>query len=262
MAVRTAGQGRPVLFIHGAGGDSHNWDGVVDRLKDRFTCLMVDRCGYGQSVWESDQPPSRQEHGAHLRQVVSTLDLGQPCAVGTSGGAITILAALLAAPNLLAGAVLVEPPLRIEDPGAPSTAPAPSADLHAGLEGDIIERGTASIRRLDAAAWDSMSSTNRQRYIDSFPTMFKETSQPPFIAARDQLGALTLPCAVVYGTATPERLAESSRALAKTLGAGTLIEVDGAAHLMYLTHTDEVAGLIGSFVEGCPAAPAAATDPA
>jgi pimeloyl-ACP methyl ester carboxylesterase len=243
-----------VVFIHGAGGDGHNWDGVVERLQDRFSCLVVDRCGYGESSWQASDPPSRDAHGEHLRLVVSGLGLRDAYAVGTSGGALTILAALRRAPATLAGAVLVEPPLRIGD-GAPEPAgqPAAAPQPDAAAAGDLMARGEASIRRLDAAAWDGMSSPDRQRYIASFPVMFRETAQPPFVTTRTELASLTLPLAVVYGSATPERLAESARALAEALPNSTLEVVPGAAHLMYLTHTDEVADLIGAFLDRCAA---------
>jgi len=210
--------------------------------------VVVDRCGYGLSSWDGPEPPSRDAHGEHLRLVVSELGLAGAYAVGTSGGALTILAALRRAPATLAGAVLVEPPLRIAD-GSPEPAPQPAAPPHGDDTGDLVARGEASIRRLDAAAWDGMSSQDRQRYIASFPVMFRETSQPPFITTKAELAALTLPLAVVYGSTTPERLAESSRALAAALPNSTLEVVEGAAHLMYLTHTDEVAGLIGAFLD-------------
>lgn len=253
VAVRRTGTGPPVVFIHGAGGDGHNWDGVAERLRDRFSCVIVDRCGYGESSWHAPEAPSRDAHGEHLRLVVSELGLADAYAVGTSGGALTILAALRGAPATLAGAVLVEPPLRISDGSGHEPVAQPAAQPRGDDAGDLLARGEASIRRLDAAAWDGMSLQDRQRYIASFPVMFRETSQPPFITTRAELAAMTLPLAVVYGSATPERLAESSRALAEALPNSVLEVVAGAAHLMYLTHTDEVAGLIGAFLDRCGA---------
>lgn len=253
VAVRRSGTGPPVVFVHGAGGDGHNWDGVVERLRDRFSCVVIDRCGYGESSWNQPEPPGRDAHGEHLRLVLSELGLASAYAVGTSGGALTILAALRRAPAMLAGAVLIEPPLRIDD-GSPEIVPQPMAPPPPGDDaGDLIARGEASIRRLDPAAWDEMRSEDRQRYIASFPVMFRETSQPPFVSTRTELASMRLPLAVVYGSTTPERLAESARALARSLPNSTLEVVEGAAHLMYLTHTDEVAGLIGAFLDRCTA---------
>jgi pimeloyl-ACP methyl ester carboxylesterase len=252
VAVRRSGTGPPAVFVHGAGGDGHNWDGVVERLQDRFSCVVIDRCGYGESSWHAPEPPGRQAHARHLRLVVNRLGLAGPCAVGTSGGALTILSALREAPTLFAGAVLIEPPLRIGD-GQADGARLPEARPPSREGEDLQAMGEASIRRADAGAWDVMSPENRQRYIASFPAMFRETSQPPFVVTTTELARMTLPLAVVYGSATQERFAGSSKALAAALPNSALEVVEGAAHLMYLTHTDEVASLIGNFLDRCSA---------
>jgi pimeloyl-ACP methyl ester carboxylesterase len=250
IAVRRSGNGPPVVFVHGAGGDGHNWDGVVERLHDRFDCVVIDRAGYGASSWDAPEPPDREAHGKHLELVLGALGLTDPCAVGTSGGALTILAGLRRLPTLLLGAVLIEPPLRIgDDSGDAAATPGARPSIPAGA--DLLAAGEASIRRLDAAAWDGMSPENRQRYIASFPAMFRDTSQPTLVLTPAELATMTLPLDVVYGSATPERLAQSSIALAEALPNSTLEVVERAAHLMYLTHTDQVASLIGTFLDAC-----------
>lgn len=42
IRYREAGQGKPVVFVHGYLVDGRLWDGVVDRLSDRFRCLAPD----------------------------------------------------------------------------------------------------------------------------------------------------------------------------------------------------------------------------
>ena len=256
IAVRTAGSGRGIVFVHGGGGDGHNWDGIVERLRHRFTCVIVDRCGYGKSTWTAPTPPSRDDHGAHFCQVVEELELEDPCGVGTSGGAIAILAALRRHKEIVTGAVLIEPPLHIDDgdgDGVPVPAPLDSSSAtRTDDQGDIVDRGIASIRRLDPVAWDTMVPENRQRYIDSFPTMLRETSQPGIKITRQEIERMDLPVTVVYGTTTPERLIDFSEALSATLPQGRIETIEGAAHLMYLTHTDEVCRLIERFVDTCP----------
>jgi pimeloyl-ACP methyl ester carboxylesterase len=37
-----AGSGKPVVFVHGYLVDGRLWDGVVDRLSDRFRCIAPD----------------------------------------------------------------------------------------------------------------------------------------------------------------------------------------------------------------------------
>ena len=42
IRYREAGTGKPVVFVHGYLVDGRLWDGVVDRLSDRFRCLAPD----------------------------------------------------------------------------------------------------------------------------------------------------------------------------------------------------------------------------
>jgi pimeloyl-ACP methyl ester carboxylesterase len=54
---REAGEGPPILFLHGFPQTGYCWRGMVDRLGDRFRLLMPDVPGFGAS----DAPP---EHDA------------------------------------------------------------------------------------------------------------------------------------------------------------------------------------------------------
>lgn len=246
IAVRERGAGVPVVFVHGAGGDGHNWDGVVERLEGHRRCVVVDRAGYGDSRWEAPEWPTRSDHGAHLLAVRGSLALDGAVAVGTSGGAITVLEALRADRDAFAGAVLIEPPVRVRRPGEPEpeAMARPAPDPAQSME----ERGIASIRRLDAPAWDGMGDENRKRYIDSFPTMLRETSSGGHAIDAAELAEITLPALLVYGDATPEQLITLTSALAAALPRARPHVVHGAAHLMYLTHTDEVTQMIDEFV--------------
>ena len=240
IAVRITGTGEPLVMVHGAGGDSHNWDGVAERLHDRWRCVLIDRAGYGGSRWESPEPTTRAVHGAHLRAVVAALGLRGAAAVGTSGGALTVVEALRHDPTLLARVALIEPPLRIEGHSVPTRSAPPPPDPTLDMEA----RGAASIRRLDPLAWERMTPADRQRYVRSFPAMFQETSQGSYEVPEAEIRSFPVPTAVIYGAATPEYLRAMSVDLAGALPRGTLREVPGAGHLMYLTHTDQVAALI------------------
>lgn len=42
IRYREAGEGKPVVFVHGYLVDHRLWDGVVDRLSDRYRCIAPD----------------------------------------------------------------------------------------------------------------------------------------------------------------------------------------------------------------------------
>ncbi len=54
MRTSIRGSGHPVLFLHGMPTSSALWNGVVDRLCDRFQCIAVDLPGLGRTAATSD----------------------------------------------------------------------------------------------------------------------------------------------------------------------------------------------------------------
>jgi pimeloyl-ACP methyl ester carboxylesterase len=54
MYLLSRGSGYPVLFIHGIPTSGQLWSGVVQKMRDRFTCLTVDLPGLGKTRKTSD----------------------------------------------------------------------------------------------------------------------------------------------------------------------------------------------------------------
>jgi pimeloyl-ACP methyl ester carboxylesterase len=96
IRYREAGEGRPILFVHGYLVDSRLWDGVVDRLSDRFRCLAPDwPLGAHQVAMNPDADLSPPGLAGLIAEFVERLELDDVTLVGNdSGGAISqILAA-------------------------------------------------------------------------------------------------------------------------------------------------------------------------
>src|SRR5277367_2926362 len=49
MYLISRGSGFPVLFIHGMPTNGRLWSGIIDKLRDRFTCLAIDLPGLGKT---------------------------------------------------------------------------------------------------------------------------------------------------------------------------------------------------------------------
>lgn len=48
------GSGEPIIFHHGYTGSHDSWDGVVERLQDRYQCTVMDCRGAGDSAHPED----------------------------------------------------------------------------------------------------------------------------------------------------------------------------------------------------------------
>jgi pimeloyl-ACP methyl ester carboxylesterase len=91
LRYREAGEGKPVVFVHGYLVDGRLWDGVVDSLGDRCRCLAPDwPTGAQQIALKPDADLSPPGVAALIADFLEALDLDDVTIVGNdSGGAIS-----------------------------------------------------------------------------------------------------------------------------------------------------------------------------
>jgi len=91
IRYREAGQGKPVVFVHGFLVDGRLWSGVVDRLSDRCRCLAPDwPIGAQQVAMNPDADLSPPGLARLIADFLDELDLEDVTIVGNdSGGAIS-----------------------------------------------------------------------------------------------------------------------------------------------------------------------------
>ena len=91
IRYREAGEGKPIVFVHGYLVDGRLWDGVVDRLADRFRCIAPDwPLGAHQSPMNPGADLSPPGIAALVAEFLEKLDLEDVTIVGNdSGGAMS-----------------------------------------------------------------------------------------------------------------------------------------------------------------------------
>ena len=91
IRYREAGQGKPIVFVHGYLVDGRLWDGVVDRLSDRFRCLAPDwPIGAQQVAMNPDADLSPPGIAKLIADFLTKLELEDVTIVGNdSGGAMS-----------------------------------------------------------------------------------------------------------------------------------------------------------------------------
>jgi pimeloyl-ACP methyl ester carboxylesterase len=91
IRYREAGEGKPVVFVHGFLVDGRLWDGVVDRLSDRCRCIAPDwPIGAHQIAMSPDADLSPPGIAALIDSFLEALDLDDVTIVGNdSGGAMS-----------------------------------------------------------------------------------------------------------------------------------------------------------------------------
>ena len=91
IRYREAGEGKPVVFVHGYLVDGRLWDGVVDRLSDRCRCIAPDwPIGAQQVAMSPDADLTPYGIAAIIDSFLAALDLDDVTIVGNdSGGAMS-----------------------------------------------------------------------------------------------------------------------------------------------------------------------------
>jgi pimeloyl-ACP methyl ester carboxylesterase len=91
IRYREAGDGKPVVFVHGFLVDGRLWDGVVDRLSNRCRCIAPDwPIGAQQIAMSPDADLSPVGIAAIIDSFLAALELDEVTIVGNdSGGAMS-----------------------------------------------------------------------------------------------------------------------------------------------------------------------------
>ena len=98
-----AGEGRPLILLHGNGESSAIFDAAIPRLSERFTVYAIDSRGHGQSS------PVAEYHYADMAQDVADfirlLGLERPIVYGFSDGGILALLLAIRQPEMIGGII-------------------------------------------------------------------------------------------------------------------------------------------------------------
>jgi pimeloyl-ACP methyl ester carboxylesterase len=172
IAYDVAGDGPPVVFVHGLTSSRQAWDPVTELLAADFTCVRVDLRGHGGSSTASEY--SMPSLVGDVRAVIEELALGEAVLVGHSLGAT--LVALYTAAHGAHSVVCVDQSLRFGDFAA---LVQPHADAlrgehtmeavlsidrdlqlepYAGIE-DLERRVLAFPREIILSLWDQLLTT-------------------------------------------------------------------------------------------------------
>jgi len=86
VAYRDIGKGEPVVLLHGIAG-AHSWDGVAQRLAAKRRVLVVETLGLGDSSGKTLADYKLTSQAAHVRGLLSMLDISSAHIVGNGIGA-------------------------------------------------------------------------------------------------------------------------------------------------------------------------------
>jgi pimeloyl-ACP methyl ester carboxylesterase len=248
LHYETQGEGPALVFVHGMCGRGAVWAGQVERLSDEFTCITYDRRGHGQST-DGETPHSVPLHGDDFAGLVGALGLPPVVYVGSSGGARIGLDVVVRHADVLAGAVLSEPPVV-------SLAPEKGKEFLARVvpavqprldSGDLPGAVDAFFEIVCPGLWAQLDEAGKEPYRQSGPMLVADLSQPPFDLRPEDLFHVRLPCLLILGLDSDPFLQSTPRVAAASISGAQLVEFPDCGHVTYAEQPDAFAAAVRSF---------------
>lgn len=257
LSFETAGDGPPLVLIHGSWGDHHNWDAVAPGLAETFRVIRYDRRGHGCS----EAPPAEgsiHDDVADVAALIEKVATGPAFVVGNSFGSNVALRLSCTRPDLVKRLVAHEPPLvRLLDAD-------PAA---AELSAEFWERANAVLTRLEAGddaggaeqfveqialgpgMWSTLPDEMRQLFIRQGPTWLGEMHDPDALSIDlAELQRFDQPAMLSQGTASPPMFPAILDRLAGALPKAQRHRFDGAGHVPHVTHPADYAQTVREFL--------------
>jgi pimeloyl-ACP methyl ester carboxylesterase len=242
------GAGPSVVCIHETAATAEVWRPLADALAGRRRVIAFDRPGWGASP--APVPYERTTVGEQANVAAGVIEAraDAPAVVCGAGlGAVATLELLLRRPELVAGAVLVEPPLLAFVPAA-TDALSEAADLvrEAVAEGGrelALERYAAGRLGALSVGAERIPPDSRATGSSAPASLFAELAAVPAWGFElHQLALSSRPSVIVRGGDTPRLLDEAARGLAGVLARSELRAVGGG--LPHHDRAGEVAELV------------------
>ncbi|MBM3668068.1 MAG: alpha/beta hydrolase [Actinobacteria bacterium] len=252
------GEGAPVLLVHETGVDSAAWEPVAGALATSLEApgerrrgaraILYDRRGWGgSSAPEGYRRTTIEEQSGDAAALLERLGAGPAVIAGAGIGAVIALDLLLRRPALVAGAMLVEPPLLALVPAATEQL---SADLDSLAQS--ADRGRDALVELYLSGGLGALGAGAERLPPGLTAAARE--RPAGLVAElgassawgmplTRLGDAERPSLVVTADSTPPLLADAAKALGGRLPGAAAEVVAASAMPPHLAEPARIAAL-------------------
>jgi pimeloyl-ACP methyl ester carboxylesterase len=246
IAYERAGEGPPLVFVHGAAGDSRYWRPQL-ALADAFTVVAWDEPGAGRS---SDVPAdfTLTDYASCLAALVEEIGLGPANLVGLSWGGSVVLELYRHHPDLVATMILAdsyagwkgslpEEEVRARVAGLHQKLAAPG-EFDPTLPGLFAGEPPAEFAPLlEAVAADIRPASMKTALL-----IMAETDQ------RDLLPHIAVPTLLIWGELDARSPLDVARQLERAIPGAELVVIPGSGHVSNLERPEEFNRAVREFL--------------
>lgn len=234
--VSRGGHGMPLVFIHGWGFDHRIWQSLLPLLQTRYEVFCVDLPGFGLSPFMEWEPFK----ASLLRQLPTRFALA-----GWSLGGLVATRLTVEAPERISHLInIASSPCFVEGPGWPGIPPATLTEFYDRLlktPNEVLLEFTAL--QLPRYAPSTVPT------IDGLKAGLNWLMTWDF---RTELKTLTRPVLYLFGRLDRIVPKNTMALMQENYSQFQYTMINGAAHALFLTHTDVFLAEMSCFFEKCP----------
>lgn len=249
MAAAVAGDGPPIVLIHGLGWDRNLWRPQVERLSSRYRVVAGDSRGHG----ESDKPPGPYSIDMFADDWAALLDglgITGACIVGFSQVGMTAQVLAGKRPDLISALCLVSTVGRFPDAGRANMEKRLAAQAAEGAEA----AGRVAAESIFSEAWRTSHPDELARFVswraghDQEALAHAMRAAYGFDATPVHPG-IGVPTLVVAGSADSLTPAAGMRDIAAAIPGAAYAEVPGAGHMIPIEQPDTFDKVLDGFLD-------------
>ena len=258
LHVELGGTGPAIVLLHGFTGSVASWSALARRLQPRFTTVLVDLPGHGNSSAPLDAARYALPRFADdLAFLFDALSLDRVAMLGYSLGGRAALHFALRHPSRLSALVLESTSPGIAAESERAERAAADAELASFIEREGIEAFVNRWERLPLWAsqaelpGESRSSLRAQRLDNTalgLANSLRGAGAGATEPVSDRLGEIVVPALLIAG-ALDTKYATAARAMAGAMRRARAAVVERAGHAVHLERPDEFGRLVEEFLE-------------
>ncbi len=252
--IHQAGNGDPILTLHGFTGDGASFIEHLAPLADKYRLIAPDLLGHGQTASPSDSHRYTMPHAiADIHALLTQLGIEKCVMLGYSMGGRLALGFALSYPETVSALILESSSAGLATPQEREARMRRDEALATRILTDGIEKFVDEWEQLPL--WESQPATLKTRLrmhrLKNSPLGLANslrgmgTGAQPYFG--DRLSELTMPVLLITGEHDPKFTRIASE-MAKTIPRVTIQTLRGAGHAVHLEAPDAYIGAIRTFL--------------
>jgi pimeloyl-ACP methyl ester carboxylesterase len=252
LAFERAGEGPPLVLVHGAATDSRMWQPQLAGLADEFTVVAWDEPGAGRS---SDLPAgfALRDYASCLAALIEALELGPAHVAGISWGGTVVQELYRLAPRLVATLILAGSyagwkgslparEVRVRLAGVRRMLEAPPDEFDPRLPGLFAGDPPPEFVPL----LDAMAGAVRPRSLEVQLQLMAEVDQ------RDQLPRIAVPTLLIWGSQDARSPLRVAHQFEQAIPDTTLVVIPDCGHVSNLERPESFNRAVRDFCRSHP----------